>query len=373
MRGSGFVKAGLPLVLGAVGLVAAEARAEPAGQVASFQASRARTEIVLGTTGIGAESVQSSLVGLLSAELRRMQLSLVERQPKATLSAWAAEATRSPRVLAAILLDGGSEQGWRVIVIDAARGRAIARTLPGGIQKDAASIEAVVSIVVSAAGALREGLEVASSPMEAVVGRPPAPPPDVSDTGPADSSVPVTRPTGHTRSFVRGTLGASVASFSPAAPATEGMTFALGASFRGHVEAHAFGSFFWPARMRGPLGEFRVTRVLFGAALGPVFTAGALSFVPEAGVVGERLHRFDTTPAAGSFATAPSPFVRFGGLLALRLRQRLVRPLSVELVAGSAYFGRRVRFTGSSSESSWSVDAWPAVAFAQLGLDLALD
>jgi hypothetical protein len=298
----------------------------------------------------------------------------VEKPPKATLSAWAAEATRSPGVLAAILLDGGSEQGWRVIVIDAARGRAIARTLPGGIQKDAASIEAVVSIVVSAAGALREGLEVASSPMEAVVGRPPAPPPDVSDTGHApDSNAPATQPTGPTRSFVRGTLGASVASFSPAAATTEGMTFALGASLRGHVEAHAFGSFFWPALMRGPLGEFRVTRVLFGVALGPAFTAGSLSFVPEAGVAGERLHRFDTTPAAGSFATAPSTFVRFGGLLALRLRQRLVRPLSVELVAGSAYFGRRVRFTGSSSESSWSVDAWPAVAFAQLGLDLALD
>jgi hypothetical protein len=362
------------LLLGAAWLFTAEVRAEPAGRVLLPKPSPTRTEVVFGAIGIRAQP-RDSLMALLAAELRGMRLSIVEDSATEPLSAWASQATRSRRVLAAILLDGRNEQGWRVIVIDAARGRAIARALPGGIRNDAASIEAVVSIVVSAASALREGLEVASTPLAAVVGGPSAPPaPAPSEpsapTGGIDAPPLAVSPRRANWAF-RGAIAASVASFSPAAPTTEGLGLTLGVSFRGRVEARAFGAAFMPQLIQVPFGEFRVARAFLGGAAGPVFRGAAFSFAPEAGFVAERLRRYDATPTAGVYATEPGPLYRFGGLLAFRLRHTLFRPVSVELVTGGLYFGRRVQFTAKNAESAWSEAVWPTVAFAQLGLEIA--
>jgi hypothetical protein len=186
------------------------------------------------------------------------------------------------------------------------------------------------------------------------------------DTAPLAASLP--RPANWA---FRGAIAASVASFSPAAPTTEGVGLTLGVSFRAHVEARAFGAAFLPQLIRVPFGEFRVARAFLGAAAGPVFRGPAFSFAPEAGFVAERLRRYDATPTAGVYATAPGPLYRFGGLLALRLRHTLFRPVSVELVTGALYFGRRLQFTAKNAESAWSEAVWPAVAFAQLGLEIA--
>lgn len=368
MKARHYIRITMAMLLAAVGFVAAEAKAAPP-EIVVAEPSPARTEVVFGTIGIGAQSVRSSLAALLQAELRGMSLSLVEGRPAEPLSEWANKATRSRRVLAVIFLDGRSEQGWRLVIIDAARGRAIVRALPGGIRDDAASIEAVASIVVSAASALREGLEVASLPLAAVVGGSskselPSPTPEPEAHPSPDES---RRETWR----VRGHVGATVASFSPAAPTMEGLSLALGVSFNSRVEARAFGSTFLPTLIRGPLGEFRVARTFLGAAAGPVFRAPTFSFAAEAGFVGERLGRDDATPAAGFLGTEPRALYRFGGVLALRLRHTLLRPLSVELVAGGMYFGRRVQFTARSADSSWSETVWPGVAFAQLGLEVA--
>jgi hypothetical protein len=361
------------MLLGAAWLVTAEAKAESSEERASPAASSARTEVVLGTIGIHAQPVRGSLVALLRAELGRMKLSLIEKeQTGESPSAWAIESTRSGRVLAAILLDGRSEQGWRVVVIDAARGRAIARALPGGIRDDAASVEAVVSIIVSAASALREGLEVASKPVAAVVDGPSAPtgPVPINDTARAPLPAPPVSPR-KDWSF-RGSVGASVASFSPAAPTTEGLALALGVRFPARFEAHVFGTAFLPSLIRGPFGDFRVGRTFLGTAVGLVLGGPAFTFAPEAGIVAERALRYDAMPSAGVLATPPGDALyRVGGLLALRFRHTLLSPVSVELVAGMVYFGRRLEFTAKSPENSWSEGAWPAATFAQLGLEIA--
>jgi hypothetical protein len=177
-------------------------------------------------------------------------------------------------------------------------------------------------------------------------------------------------PRGKTWAF-RGAIAASVASFSPAAPTTQGLQLTLGVSFHARVEARAFGAAYLPARIDLPFGAFRVARGFLGAAAGPVFRAPAFSFTPEAGFVAERLRRYDATPTAGFFATEPRPLYRVGGLLGLRLRYSLLRPVSAELVTGALYFGPRLRFTAKNAESSWSEAVWPAVAFAQLGLEIA--
>jgi hypothetical protein len=358
------------LLLVAFGLVAAGARGEPT-KPTSAEAPPARAEVVFGTLGIRAQPVRASLVTLLQAELTAQSLSLVEDQPAEPLSAWARRATGSRRVLAVILLDGRNEKAWRLVIIDAARGRAAVRALPGGIREDAASVEAVASIVVSAASALREGLEVASTSLGAVVGDSSKPLPSLPATAATKTHAPLAAGSRASRWGVRGQIGPTLASFSPAAPTTLGMALGLGVSFRTRVEARMFGTAFLPSLMRSPLGEFRVGRTFLGAAAGPVFRAAAFSFVPEAGVAGEWLRRYDATPTAGVLSTQSGALHRFGGTFALRLRHTLLPPLSVELVTGAIYFGRHLQFTARSAESSWSERVWPAVAFAQLDLDIA--
>jgi len=352
-------------------LASARAQAEPAEPAVDSAITQGRTEVVFGAIGLRAQPAQGTVSGMLTAELRQMGLVVVQAPATEPLSAWASEVTKSRRVLAAILLDVRSEQGWRVVVIDATRGRAIARSLPGGIREDAASIEAVVSIVASAASALHEGLEVASAPLSAIVGAPPEPPkpePSKVEDMPLEGRVSEVAPE---RWAARATIGASLASFSPSVPATQGAVVALGLTFPAQIETRLFATLFAPPLIRGPLGDFRVARTFLGAAVGPVFRVRALSFIPEAGLVAERSRRFDAEPTEGVFATEPSALYRVGGSLALRLRHTLVRPLSVELMTGAMYFGRRLQFAAKSADTAWSEGAWPFVAVAQLSFEIA--
>jgi hypothetical protein len=332
--------------------------------------------VVLGIVGLRTEAARGSLVGLLRAELAEMRLSLVERPPSTELFAWASDAVHSETTLLAILLDTRSDEGWRLVVIDAARSRAVVRDLPGGIQQDAASIEAVVSIAVSAANALLEGLEVASSPLEAVVGGSPAKASSSRHAAGGESAAEQDESSAGRRrpsSFLRGTVGASIASFSPQVVTTQGLALSLGISWRTQLEARVFGTLFWPATIHTALGEFSVRRALFGVAAGPVLELGTFSVVPEAGIVAERLQRSETMPVVGVVATEAQPLYRVGGLLALRLRLPLIRPLSAELFAGAAYFGRRAQFSTTGPGASRLADVWPVAAVTQLGLDVATE
>lgn len=359
------------ILTGVACLCARPARGQALAEQTSREQARTRTEVVLGVVGLHAEALRVSLVGLLQAELSELSLSLVERSPSREVSAWASEAVRSERALLAVLLDARSDRGWRLVVIDAARGRAIVRDLPGGIQQDAASIEAVVSIAVSAASALREGLEVASSPLEAVVGDSPAQTQSSRRTVTSDPVEPAPSPAHGRRWILRGSLGAGVASFSPEKVATTGIALALGVDWHARLEARVFGTWFWPASIHTALGEFEVNRALLGVAAGPILKLRTFSLIPEAGVVTERLQRSETTPAAGVLATEGQALYRIGGALALRLRLPLIRPLSAELVAGAAYFGRRVQFATTGPAATQLAEVWPVAAFVQLGLDAA--
>ena len=127
-----------------------------------------RTEVVVGITGPFDPDARATIVRLLRAELEPQGLVLVETDPRGGARDWAHEVTKSERHLLGVLLDTRARSTWRLVVIDSARGRAISRELPRG-EDDPANVEAVVSIVLSATSALREGLEVASAPVESVV------------------------------------------------------------------------------------------------------------------------------------------------------------------------------------------------------------
>ncbi|HEX2869912.1 MAG TPA: hypothetical protein VHP33_01625 [Polyangiaceae bacterium] len=323
---------------------------------------------MLAISGSAADSIHASVVALLERQLQAMGLSLVERPRVGSLAGWAREATRSKRALLAIALEVSKDSGWRLILVDVSRGRAIARELPGGIDRDAASVEAIVSIAISAASALREGLEVASSPVEEVVGGAP-PPAAVSVPLPPPEPI----PTAPGRAFVRGALGAEVAYFAPSVPSMKGVALALGVSWRNRAEARLFGALFWPASIQSDFGTFRLNRIVVGAAVGPVFSSGDFTFVPEAGVLVERLRRSETLPAQEVFANQAAPLHRGGGVVDLRLRYALVRPLSIELVGGVAYLGRGAQFSVRNGNSRPLLEGASVMPFAQLGLDIATE
>jgi hypothetical protein len=227
-------------------------------------------------------------------------------------------------------------------------------------------VEAVASIVISAASALREGLEVASTPVAAVVG----------DGAPVDTraAVPESGPAGVARTtVVHGAIGAAVSSFSSGAPTTEGGMLALGLTWRNRIEARVLGSLFWPVPIHSSFGEFRVNRAIVGATSGPVFSLRAFSFIPEVGVLVERLSRSSTVPAEGIFVGQAVPLYRLGGVLALRLRRALWRPLSLELTAGAALFGRSVQFSARNGSTAPLLEIGPVMGFAQLGIDIATE
>jgi hypothetical protein len=347
-------------------LVTSQARAEPTRELASPAIPAARTEVLLAIVGSGAETARGSVVALLDRQLHAISLTLVEQQPASSVSDWATGASRSKRALLAIVLDTKQGSGWRLVVVDVARGRAIARELPGGVQEDAASVEAVASIVISAASALREGLEVASAPVEAVVGDRAA----VSRRAAIPESK---RAGGGSNTVVHGAIGAAVASFASGAPTTEGGMLALGLAWRHRIEARLFGSLFWPVPVHSAFGEFRVNRAIVGATSGPVFSTRAFSFIPEVGVLVERLSRSSTVPAEGVFVAQPVPLYRVGGVLAMRLRWALAPPLSLELTSGAAYLGRSVQFSARNGSSAPLLEIGPVMGFAQLGIDIATE
>ncbi|HEX6277993.1 MAG TPA: hypothetical protein VFZ53_33345 [Polyangiaceae bacterium] len=311
-----------------------------------------RREVVVGVSGPFDADARATFVRLLRAELDAQQLVLLENDPRGEPRAWAHTVTRSERRLLAVLLDTRAPAGWRVVVIDAARGRAISRELPRG-ERDAAAVEAVVSIVLSATRALREGLEVASAPLETVVEpRVPAPASPPAAPRPTRAAKPPPERSAHSSSgtSLHGSLAAEAASFAAGAEPTFGATLAAGAALASRVEVDTFVARTLPRRVDSDFGSFALERTTLGVSAGPRFGAGSFAFVPAAGVCVEWIGRSDTEAAPGAASNDDSgTTVRAGGRVELRARYRLVANAGVEHVsllatAGASYFTESVRF-----------------------------
>ena len=347
-------------------LLAAPARAERPGALPPVTtATTARQEVVVGMLESPDGRVRAVLGPLLRAELAALGLSLIENDPGPDLSGWAETEARRSRTLMAVLLDTRSPSGWRLVIIDATRDRAIARDLAGGIEENAASVEAVVSIVISAANALREGLEVASTPIEAVVGTARPEPATVVDTPRSEP------PEAPGSTFVHGGVGLTLSSLSSEAPITRGLSATLAATWRSAFELRAGAARYWPSRIDGPLGAFRIDRTLLGLSAGPLLPLGALVLTPEIGVIAEWLERSEAEPAAGVTAHGNHTSLRVGGLLGLGGRRKIAGPVALELRLGAAYFGQGVEFVAQTQGQSRLTTAWPVVLLAQVGLDVS--
>jgi hypothetical protein len=311
---------------------------------ASERPTPSRSEVVVGVVGPLEPDARATLARLLRAELEPHGLVLVERDPSGETRAWARDVAKEERHLLAALLDTKARSGWRLVVIDTARGRAISRELPGG-ERDAANVEAIVSIVVSATNALREGLEVASAPLETIVepNRTPQPLPP-APLPPRPKSEPSAGTTLH------GSLTAVSASFSEAAEPTLGGSLALGVSIVSWVDVDVGGTRYLPVTIDSAFGSFNLARSALSLTAGPVFRSGSFAFVPALGITGERIARRDTVAAEGVARDDEEPVIRrFGGALTIRGRYRLLSSGGAEFVSvlgalGASYFGERVRF-----------------------------
>jgi hypothetical protein len=319
---------------------------EPGSDGTPPEQPKARSEVVVGVQGPLDPEARTTLVRLLRADLEPHGLILVEADPNGEARDWAREMTKGERRLLAALLDTKNPTSWRLVVIDSARGRAISRELPRG-ERDLANVEAIVSIVLSATHALREGLEVASAPVESVVdpGQAPPPPPPPP---PAAKEPPKAAPEGGTS--LHASVTALGASFADDAEPTFGASLAFGTSIDSFFEVDLAYALHVPVAIESSFGSFELSRSSLTLFAGPVFQSGAISFVPTLGGTVEWIRRSETVVAEGVTADESSETIpRFGGVLALRGRIRLVSNGPNELLslvggASATYFGERVRF-----------------------------
>jgi hypothetical protein len=365
----------LVAVLAISSAAARTARAAPTNESESAR----RHVVVIGVAGDVDTSLRSTLHRLLEAELSRLDLALRPRDPDTLLGDWARHATARSDILLAALLDARNPESWRLVVIDAARRRAVARDLPGGAG-NAANVEAAVSVILSAVSALREGLEVASTPVSKVVegasaeneGHEPEALGTPAPTPVADSAPDAERTaTPSDVVAVRGILGTTVAAFSSDAGAGFGLAAALAVSLPLRLELCLGAAHYFPVEFATAFGTFEVAQSHVSLSTGPRTKIGGLALVPEVGVIAERLSRSNAEGTAAVSTTQDRTIARFGAVAALRVRRALVGPLWVQVAAGGAYFGRSVRFVAQSPADVTAASTWPTTLFAGLAIDVA--
>jgi hypothetical protein len=333
---------------------------------------------------------------LLKVQLPALGFYLVISEPNDTLGGWIEGVTRRTRTPLGVLLDVRDEESWRLIVIDAVRRRAVARDLPGGAG-NAANVEATVSVVLSAASALRDGLEVASAPVESVVQEPrPAASRDAANVEP---SLPASPATGARQAdvseapgpgraqasgvVVRGALGTSAASFSADVRPSLGAATAVALTLPASIDVRLRVAHYFPATYTSALGDFDVTHTGASIMLGPRVQWGEWAGVVQAGVVAERLLRSNPKEGAAVTPTGDFSLMRFGATATVRGSYAVFGSFALLVGAGGSYFGRRVLFLARPAGASGTAESdedrvelgrlWPGAVFAELAVEVASD
>jgi len=328
-----------------------------------------RTRVRLLIVAEGGQAKRDVLLALLEAELRDTPIELGLETAPADTRAFIERARHEPGALLAAVLRTQRRERWELVVIDPARDRAIVRHLPGGLEQDAAALEAVASILVSAITALRDGLEVASRPVEEVVA--PAAPP-ATPAGPATSPAahdPIDVDRAVPPWTVRSTVAASAVTFVEQAPITLGLSASLGLTWRSTWSWRAVVGRHLPARIETDFGAFRAERTFIGVGTGPSLQLSSFELEPELRLLLELVQRTDAEPADGVAQRDDALLPRLGLLVGGRVRYRLAAPLAIEASLGGAYFPRRLRFV-TGPETYELATPWPFAAAAEIGFEV---
>ena len=322
----------------------------------------------------------SALRALIEAELGGSGVDLVIESGAGAAAPWVERSQRDPGVLVMAVLDTRQANHWQIAIIDARRDRAIKRRLPGGVAEDAAALEAVASIVVSAVAALQDGLEVASQPVEEVLrdsevhAEQPAAPSVPTPTEPArNSETPaVPREPAASEQWVvnGGVLGAS-ASFAEAQSYTLGLGATLGVSWLSRLAVRTSAVRFRDAVFSSQFGEFHSTRTMLGLSVGPHFDIGPFELVPEARWVVEWNERRSAAAAPGVVALDAAVTSRHGALLGVLGRYLPGQHFGMSLLLGAGYLPRRVKYV-TTPNNQVVAELWPWLLVAELGVELHL-
>lgn len=313
------------------------------------------------------------LRGVLESQLSAHGLSLRSEPDVGDVRGWLAR--DSGDALLRVALDASASSGWRLLLVDASRGRAVARTLTGGVRRDRAAIEAVVDIVVSAALALHEGLEVASQTVdEALTEGAPVAAPAATSARAAPVVTAASPDAAFSTSALRLRVGAgpAVATFARAAPASWGGAVSVSA-WRGAAGLELSAARFLSQTVGGTIGSFAIDRTSFGMS-GAVATGGPRARLEGGlGLMFEILRRGDATAAGGSIATnAPDTVTRLGPQATATLDVSVSRRVTLTWSLGVSYFPRRVRYLSTAGPDATLAEPWPFTGASTLRVNVVV-
>jgi hypothetical protein len=327
-----------------------------------------RVTVALGVFGDFPSLVLDTLTRLLEPEMEHAELTLKVSQQAMALRAWVDGERKDPHVLLLAALDVQPHEDWRLVLVDAARGRAVIRDLPGGVTRDRAALEAIASMIASAAHALQEGLAVASRSVDDALSETTHPP----DVIAAPAISPPPRVSNHVR--VRGAAGFGVASFEHDAPVSYGVSVEL-ALLVEHFGLQLTLARYRPQEFRPAPGSFEIDRTAF--AIASIARREWRSLAGEVGIgaAAELLERGGTV-ANGAAAATPvlggSTLVRYGPLVELAGSVRLAPYLSLSVGSGWSYFPQRIRYLESGTMPTTLASPWPVVASGRIVLEVLL-
>lgn len=329
-----------------------------------------RTLVELAVTDSLPREQVAALASLLESELPHRGFTARVEPEIDDLRGWL---SRDPDdALLRVALDAPPASGWRLVLVDAARGRAIARTLTGGVRRDRAAIEAVCDIVVSAAVALHEGLEVASQTVdEALTGQRAASPVQPTSAGSTElaRSEAVARPGAPIR--LEAGAGPAVATLARAAPASWGGAAAISAWFRrGGIELSA--ARYLGRSISSADGTFALDRTQLGLSAAAAALWRQARLTGSLGLSLDVLHRSEATPAAASVAASGSDTAtRLGPRAAAAWSVSLSHRVAITWAVGIAYFPRRIRYFSTAESSAILAEPWRLTATSSLRVDVA--
>jgi hypothetical protein len=356
------------IIIAAIALVT-WLRGEGAARAAAKDGDHLVVELVV-TDSLPTDQL-AALRSLLESQLPTHGLSLRIEHDVTNVRRWL---SRDPDdALLRVALDASAASGWRILLVDASRGRAVARTLSGGVRRDRAAIEAVCDIVVSAALALREGLEVASQTVDEAltdavptVARPATP----SRAGPAAAAEPVDIPRSPFALRWQAGAGPAVATFARAAPASLGAGVAISVWHEGaglELAAARYAS----QTVAATIGSFAIDRTSLGLSAAVAARWPRARVAGGLGLIFEILERGDATPAAGSIATSTTDTVtRLGPQGTAALDLWVSRRVGITWALGIGYFPRRVRYLSAARPDATLAEPWPLTGVSTLRVNV---
>jgi hypothetical protein len=309
-----------------------------------------------------------ALSNLLRTELVELGLELRLEHTTENEARWFAQQEPGSALLFASV-DVSAQQGWRVFLFDSEE-RTSVREL-GGTGDNAAMVEAVAAVLVSAASALSQSEQQTAPPEAAVVPESepePRPAPSVAPEPPASSEfTPLHLPRAWRLHLAVGVGGSS---FERNEPVTLGPTLELGVLHeRFALDLCATRSL--ELSYQTDFGDFSLTRSALSLRAGPLFQHGDWLFVTALVTGVELIERERGVPSSVGIAAEGSDSARWSFGPAALVRYGASESLLLEAGLWGAYFPEPLRFTADEGRQVLAAPfSFAAGAFAGLGVRL---